>query len=46
MQMLYFVHCIIKGVLPDRNTIGDSLDLMRVIDVIDKQVKGRFAVYD
>ncbi len=37
MQMLYFVHCLLRGELPDRNTIQDSMALMRVMNEIARQ---------
>ena len=34
MQMLYFVHWILRQELPDRNTIQDSLQLLRIMNEI------------
>jgi predicted dehydrogenase len=39
IQMLYFYHCILRQELPDRNTIEDSLELMRVTNSVAKQAE-------
>lgn len=38
MQMLYFVHCLLQQEVPDRNTIDDSLQLLRITNEIAKQI--------
>jgi predicted dehydrogenase len=39
LQMMTFIQAVLKKDVPDRNTIEDSLELMRIMDEIGKQVK-------
>lgn len=39
IQMMTFIHAVLRREFPDRNTIEDSLELMRIMDEIGKQVK-------
>ena len=38
-QMLAFVLAVLKRELPERNTIEDSLELMRILNDITQQLK-------
>ncbi len=44
VQMLYFIHCILKQEVPDKNTIDDSLELINVMNQISIDAAGRFDV--
>jgi predicted dehydrogenase len=39
IQMLVFVQSVLKGILPDRNTIEDSLNLMKIMDEIQTKAE-------
>ena len=39
LQMLNFIHAVLKRDLPDRNTVRDSLKLMSIMEEIREQAE-------